>query len=923
MGRSKARSRLLSCFGCGTGGPSRIGSEVAVSKANNGPLDNHSFINSSSDSAKCASESVPEMAASRAPTAGSARRPSYAFAEPAQQGSSVSDTPDAKVSDAAISVVPAAAAAAVSPSGGDSACREAAFAARRQPRKPRIRTSRVAPAFDTEDELSPAAGVSRTPSGSAAGSSSRAYSASFPPLEPPLEEDAVEDADTNVDPDSAALLSRGLGGGGGGMAAEVTAEEKAGGGDAVAGGAGSGAESSPADGLWLQPATAEDGRCQAVQVCEWDPDADRDAEEHIPYPGAVCTASFRTLASPKSAAVAAESDSGVDGVAVRNGSGSAHSRAPTMLAARAAAAPAHRNDSASRRNGSRGGGTASRISTADVAGEGGVRTGSSRSSSGAARHGAGRDGGRGCGAVDTAAAANPATELSFPGPDFARRSGVGTSPAASAISPAAAADSGDLIHPTGGGGDGYGNDGDGGGDGGDGGDGRGCAMDGGGGGNGTAARRNSFAGDSSTSLVGPGMVSETTQLQHCPSLRLDPGSPKPAEMQQTLAPCESLSLSPNAPVTPPLTLQTCGSLRLTPLSRPRPLAPSPSLRPTPLLLPSPSLSRNESTPTLTTPPTSLQQLLLPPGGVESAPAKVSPAGDTMLRLPPPQPPLFQHSPCSLTRSSYPRANALAPLVRTSVPGDNSAALNRLASLQAAFREHQSYNTGQQEEKVQFSFAATALQEVSSLGGVGATDVSAVAQNAVDGPSVTSNSPRKAAAATAVAITKATEAAAGGCNGGGGGGAVLGRVDDGYVDECFRRDVVDSMVGHLVPPSSSYRSSAPAVPFDQGQYTKNESLRRTASVEKLWPSSPAVPNHSSAMASLHGGAAGKAELGLVSEPASEQLERYAPKWLEELLPPPSPGYKAQRPSAGAAADSHHKRLIVAAPDSFRSLMREIE
>ncbi|GLI65948.1 hypothetical protein VaNZ11_009629 [Volvox africanus] len=917
MGRSTARSRVLSCFGCGIAGPSRMGSEVAVSKANNGPLRSPYFTKASSGSSKFAADAVPEAAASRPPTAGSARRPSYAFAETAQQASIPPESPASKVNNLCIAAAeasssfpsspPAAAAAApqtrvesascssggsatagisvataaaVDPSGDSSACREASPAVRHQPRKPRVRTSRVSPTFDTEDELSPAAGVSRTPSDSAAGSSSRAYSASLPPQGPLLEESAVENVNIDEYPDSASSLMHGfgdVGGGGGGLAKEVRATAAADGGAAIASVSGSRGELCPGDGTWLQQATAAGGgRLPAGQVFEWDrdADADRDAGGPVSHPGAVCTESLRKLASPKSAEGAADGDSGVGGVTVRSGSGSGSGRGHNRASASSSSARKH---SASRGNGSRSLRIESRSSAAAAAGEGKDRMDSSRSNSRAGRQGSGRDGGY-RDAV-TAAAAYPVSDLRFPeGPVFTRHSSMhnpATSAAATAISRHVAADNADLpdadadADADGGGGDGDG--------------------DGGGGGVAAAAvRRNSFAGDSSTSLVGPGMVSETTQLEQCPSLRLDPGSPKSVETPPTLTPCESLRLSPHPPPMSPLTLQTCGSLRLTPISPPRPLVQSPSLRPTPPLLPSPSLSRNSSTPTLTATPPTLQQLVLPPNGMESAAAKGSPSGDMMLRLPPPQPPLFQHSPCSLTRGSYVRANALAPLVKTSAAAtDNPVALNRLASLQAAFHEHQPGNRGPKGDKTQPSAAAAALLPGSPAGS--AAVVSAAEPDAVDGP-----------------------VAAGGCGGG---------DDDGYDDDSFCEDDVDAMAGNQVPPPSSNRSSASAVPFGRAQYTKNESLRRTASMDTPWPFSTPIPNHSTGIP-LAGRAVGKVEAGLVSEAALEPLECYAPMWLEELLPPPSPGYQAQRPSR-AAADAQPRRTVVAAPDSFRSLMREIE
>ncbi|GIL63758.1 hypothetical protein Vafri_17766 [Volvox africanus] len=915
MGRSTARSRVLSCFGCGISEPSRMGSEVGVSKANDGPSGSPYFTTSSSDSSKFASEAVPEAAASRPPTAGSARRPSYAFAETAQQTSILSELPAGKVQVSNLCIAaaeasssfpssPAAAAtpspqtrvgsasvsggsggsatagisvataAAVNPSGDSSACREAAPVFRHLPRNSRDRTSRVSPTYDTENELLPAAGVSRSPSGSAAGSSSRTYSASLPPLEPPLEGDAVENADT----DPAASFMHGFGdvrGGGGGLAKEVRATEAADGGAAIASASGSRAElCQRGDGTWLQPATAAGGcRLPAEQASEWgqrgDADADRDAEVQVSHPGAVCTESYPKLASPKSAAGPAETDSSVT---VRSGSGSGHSRLSPLLAARAATSSTAGKHSASKRNGSKRFSTESRSSAAAAAGEVNGRMGSSRSTSGSGR--------QGCGGAATAAAAYPVSELSFPeGAVFTRRSGVdsaATSAAAPAISRHVAAGIADLPDA-----DADADDDDGGGG-------------SGGGGNGAAVRRNSFAGDSSTSLVGPGMVSETTQLQDCPSLRLDPGSPKSMEKPPTLPPCESLRLSPHPPPTPPLALQTCGSLRLTPISSPRPLAPSPSLRPTPLLLPSPSFSRDLSTPTLTPTPASLQQLLLPPNGTESASSKGSPSGDSMLRLPPPQPPLFQHSPCSLARGSYPRANALVPLLHTSAGGpDNPAALNRLASLQAAFHQHKPYSKGKQGDKAQPFAASAPLLPGSSAGG--AAPISAAEPDAVGRPG-----------------------AAGGCSGD---AALGGGDDDGYDNDSFCDDDADAMVGQQAPPSSSHRSSAPAVPFGRGQYIKNESLHRMASTETPWPFSPAIPNHSVEMP-LAGRAVGEVDVGLVSEPAMEPLERYTPMWLEELLPPPSPGYQAQWPSK-AAADTRPKQTILAAPDSFRRLMREIE
>ncbi|GLC43526.1 hypothetical protein PLESTM_001482900 [Pleodorina starrii] len=502
-------------------------------------------------------------------------------------------------------------------------------------------------------------------------------------------------------------------------------------------------------------------------------------------------------------------------------------------------------------------------------------------------------------------------------------------------------------------------------------DGDGALRTGGGGGGGAVtARRGSFAGDSSTSLVGPASVSTPPEMRNCPSLRPTArgSSPPPSPSPQPLGQCVSLRLSP-LPLPPPppaaAALETCGSLRLSPLSPQRLLAPSPSLHPTPLL-PSPSLNRRP-------PSQDLDLLMLLPGAQasETSPATHgSAAGDQMLRLAPPQPPqpLLQDSPCSLERSAFPRANTLAPL-----PVENTAALNRLASLQAAFKGRQLLGS----QPTAAAAAAAALHPSDDAGGSGDEDTAA--RDAVDEcwpspathgsaaaadasmvplwleakPHWTALSERAggaaaaamaAAAADACAIAAAaaaakTTSAAVARSGAGTGGDNQHKKDeyDEYDDD------VASMVSHLLPPSC-FRSSAPAVPYGGGAalaaVTIEQHVRRTGSLVHPGPATAAAAADAAkakctAPLSDPGAPAPPpppaAVAGLVSEPAlgsdPASLETHAVKWLEELLPPPSPGYRSSngpmgRSNLGLPAAGRRPAAMQAA-DSFKCLMQEIE
>ncbi|GLC60043.1 hypothetical protein PLESTB_001567100 [Pleodorina starrii] len=503
-------------------------------------------------------------------------------------------------------------------------------------------------------------------------------------------------------------------------------------------------------------------------------------------------------------------------------------------------------------------------------------------------------------------------------------------------------------------------------------DGDGAPRAGGGGGGAVTARRGSFAGDSSTSLVGPASVSTPPDMRNCPSLRPTArgSSPPPSPPPQPLGQCVSLRLSP-LPLPPPpaaAALETCGSLRLSPLSPQRLLAPSPTLHPTPLLLPSPSLNRRP-------PSQDLDLLMLLPGAQASEtspPTHGSAAGDQMLRLAPPPPPqqqplLQQDSPCSLERSAFPRANTLAPL-----PVENTAALNRLASLQAAFKGRQLL--GSQPTAA----AAAALHPSDDVGG--SDDEDTAARDAVDEcwpspathgsaaadasmvplwlevkPHLAASSERAggaaaaamaAAAADASAIAAAaaaakTTSAATARSGAGACGDNQHKKDeyDEYDDD------VASMVSHLLPPSC-FRSSAPAVPYGGGAapsaVTKEQHVRRTGSLEHPGPATAAAAADAAkakctAPLSDPGAPAPPpppppaAVAGLVSEPAlgsdPASLGTHAVKWLEELLPPPSPGYRSSngpmgRSNLGLPAAGRRPAAMQAA-DSFKCLMREIE
>ncbi|EFJ42459.1 hypothetical protein VOLCADRAFT_97492 [Volvox carteri f. nagariensis] len=343
MGSPKTCTRFLSCFGCGVAAP------AAAVVTKNGPTSDPAspaICKAAANISAGVSVVTDSSVGSRLPTAGSVRRPSQAFSEPSSQSPwSFSDGLLKK--RLPVAHPPSRG----SGSGGDvgewpSSVFEG-FTPWRRTRKPRVRSSYVSPAYDTEDELSPTAGISRSPSASAGGCGGRGGGGSSSSLvEPTLEEEGApqDDCAAAVAPataESVPSLKRGGGdGAGGGLGIKDATAEGYGG---PSGAASDGLQAG--NGPWLRPsATLEAVRQRPVQVPERARERGKQAMQVeevdgsegqvLPqHPGVVSTASFLKSASFALSTVAAAAAARRDGVTAGDGGGSCGEESRNMSAA--------------------------------------------------------------------------------------------------------------------------------------------------------------------------------------------------------------------------------------------------------------------------------------------------------------------------------------------------------------------------------------------------------------------------------------------------------------------------------------------------------------------------------------------------------------------------------------------------------------